>query len=262
AVHAAAAATATPVAPSLRPDGPPTIGPYRVLAGSLHDHSTDSDGDTSSASVAAWLASHHTELGVDFASLTDHSDFFPGSPIATSSPLDPWNRQAALGAQYSRDGFAFLRGFEWTNDQENHLNVIGSQNWTSRFATGDASLHMAPFWTWLSTPPTPDPTGLGLGVGGADGVGQFNHPGDKGALNWDDYASGPAAAREMSTIEIHGGQGLSAGDLMGSDAGWYWFALSQGWTVSPVMNWDWHNWSADGVVTDPTPGSACGVQAH
>src|SRR5262249_31803389 len=40
-----------------------------------------------------------------------------------------------------------------------------------------------------------------------------------------------------------------------SDAGWYWFALSRGWHVSPVMDWDWHNWSSDGVIGNSTPGA-------
>lgn len=237
----------------------------QVLSGSLHDHTHDSDGDTDAATVVAWLAQHRDQLGIDFATLSDHSDFFPVSYEAvlaqeTSGVLDPWRHQAKLAQQYSAgpNGFALLRGFEFTNDQQNHLNVIGSQNWTSRFVTGDASLRMKPFWAWLGANPVTDPKGRGLGFGGGDGIGQFNHPGDKGALNWDDYAYSPSAARVMSTIEIHGDQGLSGGGLASSDAGWYWFALSQGWTVSPVMNWDWHEWTSGNVLTDPSPGTHCG----
>src|SRR5262249_17979814 len=156
-------------------------------------------------------------------------------PLAPRTPPDPWNPQAAPAPQYSYNGSALLRWLDRTNDRENHLNVIGSRDCTSRASTRAASLHMAAFWEWLSTQPTPDPTAMRLGMGGADGIGQFNHPGDKGGLNWDDYAFDAAAAKAMSTIEIRGSQGLSAGSLSRSDAGWYWFALSQGWTVSPVM---------------------------
>ena len=253
-----------PSRPSLRPGGPPRIGPYRVLAGSLHDHTTDSDGDTAYERVVSFLADHREDLGLDFCTVSDHSDFFPVpyQRIADGAPsLDPgvapvpdlWHRQGATAAQYRGHEFSLLRGFEWTNDQENHLNVLLSQNWTSRAVTGDASLHMLPFWTWLAATPIPDPSGTGLGFGGGDGVGMFNHPGDKGALNWDDYAFDAGAAARMALIEVHGSYGR--GGRLDSDAGWYWFAMSRGWHVSPVMDWDWHNWSSDGVVSNPTPGA-------
>ncbi len=250
---------ATP--PSLRPGGPPVVDGLRVLAGSLHDHTTDSDGDTPSPQLAAWYKAHHGELGLDFATLTDHSDFFPASYNTPTAPL-AWRRQAALSQQLSDTNFSLLRGFEFTNDQQNHLNVIGSQNWVSRATIGDGTLSMKPFYTWLTTPPTADPTGNGVGIGGGDGYGQFNHPGDKGALNWDDYTFDAAAAQRMATIEIHGSQGKSASDRNDSDAGWYWFALAKGWTVSPVMDFDFHDWAKDGVITTAQPGKDCGVKGY
>jgi hypothetical protein len=263
AVQAVAPALIT-TRPSLRPGGPPRIGPYRVLAGSLHDHTTDSDGDTASERVATFLHNYRNDLGIDYCSLTDHSDLFPtvyqrtadaaqaGNPAAVPVP-DLWHRQGALADQHRSEDFSLLRGFEWTNDQQNHLNVLLSQNWTARGVTGDAWLHMDPFWTWLSSTPVTDPTGTGLGFGGADGIGMFNHPGDKGALNWDDYGLQSQVAQHMALIEIHGSYGRDG--RLDSDAGWYWFALSKGWHVSPVMDWDWHNWARDGVLANPTPGA-------
>jgi len=245
--------------PSLRPDGPPLVGGMRVLAGSLHDHSTDSDGDTASARVAAWQFAHRQELGLDFGLMTDHSDAYPvalGAPTSTQ----PWVRQAALTAQYSKDGFSWLRGFEVTNDQENHLNVIGSQNFVARTQAGEGGLSMLPFYQWISTPAVADPTGNGLGYGGADGIGQFNHPSSKGALNWDDYTYNAAAAPRMDTIEIFGDQNRTSPGH--SDAGWYWFALSKGWSVGPVMDWDYHHWTSDGIITDAAPGGSCGTRGH
>lgn len=235
---------------TLRLGSAPRVGPWRFLAGSLHDHSTDSDGDSSSEAITAWLHARRSELGIDFMTLSDHSDFFPVSPRAATMP-DPWARQAALSQKYAGPDFSLLRGFEWTNDQENHLNVLLSREWTSRFTTGDAWLSMTPFWEWLSRP-AGNP-----GTGGADGIGQFNHPGDKGALNWDDYALDLNASARMSTIEIHGSQGRDGRGS--SDAGWYWFALAKGWHVSPVMNWDWHTWASDAVLSNPTPGSDYGT---
>jgi hypothetical protein len=159
-----------------------------------------------------------------------------------------------LAKTYQSSEFSLVRGFEWTNDQQNHLNVLFSQNWTSRAATGDATLRMDPFWTWLGTAATVDPSGTGLGFGGGDGIGMFNHPGDKGALNWDDYGLNAAAAKRMALIEIHGSYGRLG--RLDSDAGWYWFALSRGWHVSPVMDWDWHEWTTNqGVLGNPRPGA-------
>jgi hypothetical protein len=298
-------------APSLRPGGPAQVGPWRVLAGSLHDHSTDSDGDSAAEAIAKWLATHRGEIGIDFATLSDHSDFFPlsggvfekpatdagippnvppnspppippctaartgrvaaYSPEATCGsylpdPDDPtyaadlWARQGLLSQVYASPEFSFLRGFEWTNDQQNHLDVLLSSNWTSRAVTGDAAFSMAPFWQWFAAAPLPDPTGHGLGFGGGDGVGMFNHPGDKGALNWDDYGLDAHSLARMALIEIHGDQ--SRGGRGASDAGWYWFALAKGWVVSPVMNWDWHEWASGGVLSNETPGAAYGVDDH
>lgn len=177
--------------PTLRASGAPRVGRWRVLAGSLHDHTIDSDGDAASDVVATWLHAHRSELGIDFATLSDHSDFFPGSPLVDGAPLDPWNRQADLVRRFSGPDFSLVRGFEWTNDQQNHLNVLMSSNWTSRFTTGDVSLGMRPFWEWLSIPANAG--------GGGDGLCQFNHPGDKGALNWDDYALDDAGVRQTCT---------------------------------------------------------------
>ncbi|HEV7680268.1 MAG TPA: hypothetical protein VGQ42_17040 [Candidatus Dormibacteraeota bacterium] len=264
ALQAIAAPPLITTRPSLRPGGPPRIGPYRVLAGSLHDHTTDSDGDTASERVVAFLHDRHSELGIDYATVSDHSDFFPlpyqrdtsalqsGTPGAVPVP-DLWRRQGALADQHRGRDFSLVRGFEWTNDQQNHLNVLLSQNWTSRGITGDAWLRMDPFWSWLAATPVADPTGMGLGFGGADGIGMFNHPGDKGALNWDDYGLQAEAARHMALIEIHGSYGRTG--RLDSDAGWYWFALARGWHVSPVMDWDWHTWTGDGVLANPRPGA-------
>ena len=230
-------ALAQPTSPVavLRPDGPARIGGLQVLAGSLHDHTTDSDGDAPSDVVAAYVRAHSDELGLDFLSLTEHSDLFP----ASTAGADPWGRSQEVCDAHSGDGFTFLRGFEWTNDQQNHLNVIGSAGWVRR----DEAFTMLPFWRWLSSAPGPQVSSLVPALGGSDGIGQFNHPASKGPLNWDDYAYDEAAAKVMATIEVRE-----------RSAGWYWFALMRGWTVGPVMNADFHPWFESGLLTNPTPG--------
>jgi len=221
------------------------VGELKVLAGSFHDHTTDSDGDAPSSMVAEYVRVHREELGLDFASLTEHSDFFPATP-STAGP-NPWQRSRAVTDANTTPGFTMLRGFEWTNDQQNHLNVIESKNWINRFVAGEAALTMTPFWDWLATTPVGDNAGTGTAIGGADGIGQFNHPSSKGALNWDDYAFHAGAAEAMATIEVRE-----------NARGWYWFALSKGWTVGPVMNADYHPWAAELVINNTAPGAACG----
>ncbi len=225
-------------APSLRPDGTPVSGDLLVLAGSLHDHSTDSDGQSPAESVAKWEFIHRNELGIDFGALTDHADFFP---FAYQAPEDGnvWLHQARLSSRYSTGGFAFLRGFEYTSDQENHLGVIGSRDYLPGVKRNVTS--MQPFYAWIAR---------------SDGVGIFNHPSSKGALQWDDLRIDHAAAANMAAIEIYGDQGSSPRNMAHSDAGWYWLALARGWTVGPVMDWDTHDWESKFV--QPHPGIGCG----
>ena len=177
-------------------------------------------------------------MGIDFAGLSEHSDFLP---FAYQAPQDgnAWQHQASLEDRYARGGFAFIRSFEYTSDQENHLGVIGSSEFISGIHENDTS--MKPFYQWLSQ---------------SDGLGQFNHPSSKGALQWDNLVLDDGAAANMATIEIPGDQEFSRIHLAHSDGGWYWLALSRGWTLGPVMDWDTHFWSDR--MAAPHPGVACG----
>jgi hypothetical protein len=225
-------------APSLRPGGTPHSGGLLVLSGSLHDHSTDSDGSAASNDVVAWEYAHRQELGIDYAALSDHADFLP---FAYQAPQDgnAWYHQEQLAHRYAGSGFAFLRAFEYTSDQENHLGVIGSSDFISGIHEADTS--MKPFYAWLAQ---------------SDGLGQFNHPSSKGALQWDNLALDKNAASNMATIEIPGDQEFSRLHLAHSDAGWYWLALSRGWTLGPVMDWDTHDWRER--MAQARPGATCG----
>lgn len=234
-------ADAQPNVPSLRPAGLPTSGGLYVLSGSLHDHSSDSDGDASSRAVAAWEFAHRVELGIDFGALTEHADFLP---FAYRAPFggNVWNKQARIDAQYSRDGFSFLRGFEYTSDQENHVNIIGSSDFLGGRRNDDLTL--AALHDWL--------------VPRSGVIAEFNHPSAKGALQWNNLTFDPSIAANFAAIEIFGDQEFSPLHLSHSDAGWYWLALTRGWTLGPVMDWDAHNWRE--MFRQHDVGSRCGDQ--
>jgi hypothetical protein len=224
---------------TLRPGGTPVSGGLLVLSGSLHDHSTDSDGDASSAAVAAWEFTHRNELGIDFGTLTDHADLMPFAPRVPFGG-NVWKKQARLDARYTREGFSLLRGFEFTSDQENHVGVIGSPGFLGGPYRNDLTLDA--LYHWIATRDA--------------GIVQFNHPSSKGALQWDNLAFVPAVAANVATIEVYGDQGFSIQNLMHSDAGWYWLALARGWTLGPVMNWDTHHWRK--IFRQPGAGERCG----
>ncbi len=211
-------------APTLRPGGTRVSGGLQILAGSFHNHSTDSDGDASPKAIAKWLYTHRQELGIDFAGLCDHSDFWP---FTYREPFGPsaWKKQARIGDQYASLGFPFIRGFEYTSDEENHVSVLGASSYLKGLHQGDLS--MSPLYRWLA---------------GRDAISIFNHPSAKGALQWDDLAFASEVADNFAAIEIGGQPGFDGASLAQSDAGWYWLALTRGWTVSPVMNWDMHHW--------------------
>jgi hypothetical protein len=239
--------------PSLRPQGTPRVAGMFVLSGSLHDHSTDSDGHATPDAVVSWEYAHRRELGLDFATLSDHSDFFP---FAYQHPEEGnlWIHQALVGERFTRDGFSVVRGFEYTSDQENHVSVLGSTNYLN--GRHQDELSMATFYRWLATPAERDWFRRGNARGGSDGIAQFDHPSMKGALQWDGLKFVPAVAANLATIEIFGDQGATRKNLAHSDAGWYWLALARGWTVGPVMDWDTHDWQPK--FARERPGASCG----
>ncbi len=138
-------------------------------------------------------------------------------------------------------GFTAMRGFEWTNDYYNHLNVYFSRNVVNAKTDG-SYLSMAFFWNWLR-----EPVEQG---GGADALVTFNHPGGdphltpfdgglphgallqalKGGANWNDVAYVPDVDRNVVGIEVNGGD----------DIEWYVKALTQGWHLGPVAAEDEH----------------------
>ncbi|MGI6543699.1 MAG: hypothetical protein ACOX44_11670 [Limnochordia bacterium] len=89
-----------------RPAAFPQVGPYTVLRGDFHTHSTESDGELSPAD-RAWETYMY---GYDILALTDHR---------TMVGYDAGRRMA------EHIGLIFVRGFETGINGEEHLVVLG-----------------------------------------------------------------------------------------------------------------------------------------
>lgn len=173
------------------------------------------------------------------------------SHVADADHYAKWNETLRQAIEGSDEDFTAMRGFEWTNDYFNHINVYFSRNTTNVKIDGGL-LTLDVFWDWLRTPPEQG--------GGADGLITFNHPGGmpaltpfdgglphgellqalKGGANWNDLAYVPDIDDRVAGIEVNGGDDLS----------WYVLGLTNGWHLGPVAAEDEHGteWSsrADG----------------
>ena len=244
---------------------PSPRAPYDWKVGALHEHSGYSDGDIDSVPRdyfrAARTGVNATGTGVqlDFLFSSEHSDNAQITPTTNAACLtDPtrtvdcahltddsfwWKWPATLrqAEQESTADFTAMRGFEWTNDFYNHMNVYFSTNFRNVKIDGSyASLDR--MWSWLQTP-------VARG-GGADGLVTFNHPGSNPKLspfdegfphaallrehtaldNWNEVAYVPEVADRVVGMEVNGGE----------DIEWFVRALTNGWHLGPVAAEDHH----------------------
>ncbi|HYD09425.1 MAG TPA: hypothetical protein VEA78_04930 [Acidimicrobiales bacterium] len=244
---------------------PSPEGAWQWLVGAVHEHSGYSDGDPSSTPrdyfTAARTGSNGTGTGValDFLWSSEHTDNAQ-LPITTSAAcLSPelascahlddnthwWKWAATLrqAREATTDEFTAVRGFEWTNDFFNHMNVYFSTNYRNVKIDG-SYLSMDVMWDWLQTPVAEG--------GGADGLVTFNHPGSNPKLspfdgdlphsvllgetqldNWNEVAYVPAVADRVVGMEVNGGE----------DIEWFIRALRNGWRLAPVAAEDHHETS-------------------
>ena len=258
--------------------------PLELRVGAVHEHSSYSDGDPDAIPADYFRAGRtghnvadaggDTGVKLDFMFSSEHSDNTQ-IPITTSRDcIDPeqpdrfllacghfgggdhyWKwpatlRQANEGTERSATGeytgFTGIRGFEYTNDYFNHLNVYFSNNFRNVKIDG-SYLSMDVFWDWLR-----EPVAEG---GGADGLVTFNHPGGDpkltpfddglphtqllaqtlGGGNWNDVAYVPDVDDNVVGMEINGGD----------DIDWYVRALTNGWHIGAFAAEDEHQleWS-------------------
>ncbi|MDQ7030653.1 MAG: lamin tail domain-containing protein [Ardenticatenia bacterium] len=197
------------------PPPAPAFGPFRAYWGTLHAHSTYSDG--SGPPPLAYAVARAN--GLHFMALSDHSHWFTA---------EEWQRTGdAARAATVPETFVALRAFEWTGKEEGHINVFVADEVLSREAPeGDT---LADFYAWLATQP--------------QALAQFNHP-FEGHLT--DFEAAPPNVRpQMALLEVANGGGTP---LRFADA--YWRALWQGWRVGAAGNLDTQtpDWGADGEL--------------
>ena len=239
--------------------------PYQWKVGALHEHSGYSDGDIDSVPRDYFTAARTgvngdgSGLQLDFLFSSEHSDNAQITPTtnqacltgpqqaATCAHLDDnsfyWKWPATLrqAQESSTSDFTAMRGFEWTNDFYNHMNVYFSTNFRNVKIDG-SYLALERMWGWLQQP-------VDQG-GGADGLVTFNHPGSNPKLspfdgdlphaellgentaldNWNEVAYVPEVDDRVVGMEINGGE----------DIEWFIRALTNGWHIGPVAAEDEH----------------------
>lgn len=220
--------------PALAPADPT----YGVFFAGMHNHTGYSDGVPGTIPADAYATAR--DNGLDIMSVTEHSEGFD-VPVTLSEQCLPdqggtlvecaladgansfrkWDANGEQAAAAIDSGFVALRGFEWTSDVFDHINVYFSNSYTNAKIDG-GYLTMDTFWKWLTS--------------NKDAIGTFNHPGDKGDSTWNDFAYVPDADYRMAGIEVFNG-GKSKDYF---ERGYVARALDKGWHVGLVGAQDTH----------------------
>ena len=216
----------------------PAADPYGVYFAGMHNHTGYSDGVPGTIPADAYEGARAS--GLDIMTVTEHSEGFD-VPVTLSEQCLPneggtivecaladgansirkWDANAEQAAAATTADFVALRGFEWTSDVFDHINVYFSDAYTNAKIDG-GYVTMDTFWDWFRDH--------------KDAIGTFNHPGDKGDSTWNDFAFEPDADFRMAGIEVFNG-GKSK-DYFAS--GHVARALDKGWHVGLVGSQDTH----------------------
>jgi uncharacterized protein YdeI (BOF family) len=193
--------------------------------GDLHNHSSYSDGSLTPADAFA----HGQAAGFDFMAITDHS-----YAIDDTEWADTLN---AVNAATIPGTFIALRGAEYTQGAEGHINVYNTVRHPCRTNTGAALCDYAPnletgvtvdgFYHWLSVTGTQSIDGLGT-------LAQFNHP---GWINFNDWTYHPEVGSTARLEEVGNGSGTSY--VFSEDE--YIRSLDYGWKIGATNNADTHS---------------------
>jgi len=194
--------------------------------GDIHNHTSYSDG--SSTPTAAFTSAQ--ACGLDFLAITDHS---------YSIEDNEWEDTLAAAEAATVNGvFVGLRGFEYTQGAEGHINVYNSTRHAVRSDTTSSCTYcdytpnleqgvtVEGFYHWLAITGT-------MAVDAAGTVMQFNHP---GWINFNDWAYHPEVEDVAELEEVGNGWGSS---YVFSWEEWI-RSLDYGWQVGATNNSDNH----------------------
>ena len=206
----------------------PEIGGFHVYYGSLHNHSTVSDGSGTPAQAYAYA---RDVAKLDFFSLADHESY----PTTGEISAVEWEDIKSQADTYNNDGsFVTFRGFEWTSSTYGDVTVINTDD--IALSTTSETNTFSGFKNWLSS---------------RDCVAFFNHPGVKNGSGLEfDHFAGPVSSKFVG-IELWNKQlGFSTfyyndGYIIGdNNKPYYDEALSLGWKVGAAGAGDHHgvNW--------------------
>ena len=216
----------------------PAATAYGVFFAGMHNHTGYSDGVPGTIPADAYALARTN--GLDIMTTTEHSEGFD-VPVTLSEQCLPneggtlvecaladgansfrkWDANLEQAQAATDANFVALRGFEWTSDIFDHINVYYSAAYTNAKIDG-GYLTMDTFWKWFAD--------------NRDAIGTFNHPGDKGDSQWNDFAYVPDADYRMAGIEVFNG-GKSKDYF---ENGFVPRALDKGWHLGMVGAQDTH----------------------
>ncbi len=206
----------------------------QAYLGDLHNHTSYSDGSgTPDQAFTEGQAN-----GLDFMAITDHSYAINDTE---------WADILAQAEAHNDDGtFVTLRGFEYTQGGEGHINVYNTVRHAVRTDTTSTCTYcdytpnlevgstVDGFYHWLANQGK-------VALDGNGTVMQFNHP---GWINFNDWAYHPEVEDVAELEEVGNGWGSSY------TFSWDEFirSLDYGWQVGATNNTDNHNvdWGAIG----------------
>ncbi|MBD3315922.1 MAG: hypothetical protein GF344_09060 [Chitinivibrionales bacterium] len=197
-----------PPAATIPPD--PAV-PMQFYFGNLHSHTGYSDGEGTPDEAFDWA---RYTAGYDFYAITDHAE-----QISSSE----WSSTGNSADVKNADGqFVALRGFEWSNPEFGHINVLNTSSYTGAADTYDPD----DFYAWIDN---------------NNGLAQFNHPGREADV-FQDFAYLAKAYDNFFAVET-GNKG--SGNNNGEYVPYFTTALGSGWRVAPTNNQDNHSLSTN-----------------
>ena len=199
------------MATSAMADQEALLNGMNVYFGSLHAHSNYSDGKGTPEENFIWA---RDVAKYDFYALTDHSEqVFPWM----------WSTIGNIANKYNVAGvFCAMRGFEWGNPLQGHINVFDTETQTNIIVLPAIDL----FYIWLQL---------------SNGIGQYNHPGEQ-LLDYNNFKYISKADKYMCLLETGNG---GTGNYTNKYIPQYIKALDKGWHVAPANNQDNHSMSTN-----------------